>query len=810
MKLPWMQKFDVNSFRSENWAKLSDSFRRAQMQGLENSMAKLQGRPPRKVIIDSTISNGGAYTPDGKGGGTIRVSANDVHNNSFECMDTILHEGRHAYQDDVINGRIANAETEETKKAWAHDDTYGCYISSSEGDYCDYYYQPQEADAYGFAKDQMDNMSTIFGDDPQYQDYIINRNYNDDMAKAEGMQKYGANNEESIKDAVREKVEDRYQAQQKQIINKPVNNNSQELSSRFETGRVDGRYLTGTENADLFNEYNNRYNNKELEFHGFPQSQQPIVMTNSGNVHGVDTWGDSEENFWNHHGNTHDDYKEIASHIPEVQNRLNAGESIESIRQDPNLKNCADAYFNENNMPEAVKYGNTYIHNDDGRHRILAAQEYGYDMPIKVVGEYTGKGESADPSSYNNTYDIKHDNNPYESPDKNKDLINGKAEETNQSLDFETKQQAIDDKYNKQLEDANNKYNDKVHTADENYNSKADRINNAPLTEKEKEHANSKNIAENYDDKRDANHERLKEKDDIADRRHDEKQNNIDEQYKNDVAQNYDTHQKEQDKINQDYAEKDKAIDDKYDSKENDLKDRTNKDLSSELESDENKAKFSQNKAEHDENVNNINTEYDKNADNIKGEYADYKNNIEKQNEMNGRLSENEEGRKTALEKEDANYRDKDKGVVNDTEAMKNYNEEHNKNEADWKNEKAENAQECSDRMKDNDKNLEKNNEEAKNLHDSRTTENDANLTKEKQNNAEEANKAKEENVADREAKQQQNKPAEQTKPQERETPKEEQNQSSAQQPQQTSPQENKSQPESPPPTKTNGQGQGM
>ena len=66
------------------------------------------------------------------------------------------------------------------------------------------------------------------------------------------------------------------------------------------------------------------------------------------------------------------------------------------------------------------------------------------------------------------------------------ELINGKDEETNQPLDFETKQQAIDDKYNKQLEDANKKHDDKVHTADENYNSKADRINNAPLTDMEK------------------------------------------------------------------------------------------------------------------------------------------------------------------------------------------------------------------------------------------------------------------------------------------------------------------------------------
>ncbi len=438
MRWPWTQKFDANSFRSENWSNLSDRSRRAQMQALENSIAESQGRVPRKVIIDSSIPNGGFYSSDGKGGGTIHVSENDVHNNSFECMDTVLHEGRHAYQDDVINNRIDNIESAMTKESWVHDDASGCYITSREGAYCDYFYQPQESDAYSFAKSQMDNMSANFNNDPQYQNYIANRDYNDNMAKAEGMQKYGVDSEQGIKDAVQEKVENRYQAHQNQILNQPVGAKSQDLSSRFATDRVDGRYLTGTENTNLFNDYNDKYNNNELEFHGFSKGEQPIVLTNAGNIHGIDTWGDSEDNFWKHHGNTHADYSEIASHIPEVQDRLNAGESIESIRQDPDLKNCADAYFNENNMPEAVKYGDTYIHNDDGRHRILAAQEQGHNMPIKVVGEYTGKGESVDPSNYHDAYDIKHDNTPYESQHlMNSEGMDGNFNETSQESEMQ-------------------------------------------------------------------------------------------------------------------------------------------------------------------------------------------------------------------------------------------------------------------------------------------------------------------------------------------------------------------------------------
>ena len=124
MRWPWKPKFNPDKFRSQNWYNLrgGDNARLSQLQALENNMAKSQGRNPRTVVIDNSISNGGYYRSNGQGGGTIHVSENDLHNNSFECMDTVLHEGRHAYQDDVINDRIPNSETVATKESWAHDD----------------------------------------------------------------------------------------------------------------------------------------------------------------------------------------------------------------------------------------------------------------------------------------------------------------------------------------------------------------------------------------------------------------------------------------------------------------------------------------------------------------------------------------------------------------------------------------------------------------------------------------------------------------------------------------------------------------
>lgn len=206
--------FSAEQFRSDQWAALSDQDKQEQLQALENEMAANQGREARDVVISSEYSNGGCYQSDGEGGGTIYISENDFDSNGYECMDTVYHEGRHAYQDDVVHDRIENSETPETKQAWAHNDQRGDYITardaSEQGRYCDYYYQPQEADAYGFAQDKMDSCSEQFRDDPQYQEYVTNRDYTKAIAEENGKDTYGVDNEQAVKDSVRDRVEQRY------------------------------------------------------------------------------------------------------------------------------------------------------------------------------------------------------------------------------------------------------------------------------------------------------------------------------------------------------------------------------------------------------------------------------------------------------------------------------------------------------------------------------------------------------------------------------------------------------------------------
>ncbi len=82
-------------------------------------------------------------------------------------------------------------------------------------------------------------------------------------------------------------------------------------------------------------------------------------------------------------------FMEVASHIPEVRSRLDAGESADSIRNDSRLKTCYDYYFDSPiNVYEVDDY---YYFAGAGRHRCMAAQKLGYDIPVKVIGKYERK-----------------------------------------------------------------------------------------------------------------------------------------------------------------------------------------------------------------------------------------------------------------------------------------------------------------------------------------------------------------------------------------------------------------------------------
>lgn len=82
------------------------------------------------------------------------------------------------------------------------------------------------------------------------------------------------------------------------------------------------------------------------------------------------------------------EYEKLANNIPEVRDRIDAGESLAELKTDEKVGDTANLYFDEKNMIAVNDNGDgTYQLAGDGNHRLKAAQDLGYDVPVKVLGE---------------------------------------------------------------------------------------------------------------------------------------------------------------------------------------------------------------------------------------------------------------------------------------------------------------------------------------------------------------------------------------------------------------------------------------
>lgn len=129
--------------------------------------------------------------------------------------------------------------------------------------------------------------------------------------------------------------------------------------------------------------------NTECTYEAFGTPQVETISPAS--IEGVNVGGsramNNPDTFWNHHSNSRERYMEMASHIPEVSSRLQAGESLDQIRAEgsESLKACATYYFGKD-MVKVSRANGYYSFNGDGRHRVVAARKLGYDIPVCVTG----------------------------------------------------------------------------------------------------------------------------------------------------------------------------------------------------------------------------------------------------------------------------------------------------------------------------------------------------------------------------------------------------------------------------------------
>lgn len=125
------------------------------LQQLENSIAEIAHRPACQINIeDLGEGNYGYFDPNSK---EITVNSSYIDSDNFndykETLDTIIHEGRHAYQDYNMTEREVHPRGTEVENWRLNNDSQIGYLDAQKWGFELYQYQPMEADARAFAGD---------------------------------------------------------------------------------------------------------------------------------------------------------------------------------------------------------------------------------------------------------------------------------------------------------------------------------------------------------------------------------------------------------------------------------------------------------------------------------------------------------------------------------------------------------------------------------------------------------------------------------------------------------------------------------
>ena len=141
----------LHLLNDSEWSKLSVQNRAAVMQSIENEAARREGRTPCNVSLFSEAPKNGSisagrYNPANNG---IELNTYHLSGNTAPCLNTVMHEGRHSYQDKAVKGEIYHHNQGELK-AWRDNMKQGNYIDPEKNRRA-YYRQPIEADAREYA-----------------------------------------------------------------------------------------------------------------------------------------------------------------------------------------------------------------------------------------------------------------------------------------------------------------------------------------------------------------------------------------------------------------------------------------------------------------------------------------------------------------------------------------------------------------------------------------------------------------------------------------------------------------------------------
>lgn len=167
----------LTNFRSENWSKIKPNDRIAILQEVENRNAATQGRTPCSVSSVNSKNEYGYYTPSNN---AIKVNVNDyvkgtngpIKNNSYQVLDTIYHEGEHAHQTNCVKNQIGPPQgLPQTTRDM-------CEVENSGNNYkgvISYNNCTCELDSNNAAVKKVMESKELFKDDPEYGEYMKDR-----------------------------------------------------------------------------------------------------------------------------------------------------------------------------------------------------------------------------------------------------------------------------------------------------------------------------------------------------------------------------------------------------------------------------------------------------------------------------------------------------------------------------------------------------------------------------------------------------------------------------------------------------------
>jgi hypothetical protein len=139
----------VPELEQETWQNLDSTQRLDALQSVEYIMADVQGRPPLSVMpVEMDQNTFGQFD-----GSAIQINSSMLESNDLpasEFIDTVVHEGRHAYQYYAINHPGFESDPALTQ-SWAENFKPGNYLSAQEYGQELYIKQPVEADAWNYS-----------------------------------------------------------------------------------------------------------------------------------------------------------------------------------------------------------------------------------------------------------------------------------------------------------------------------------------------------------------------------------------------------------------------------------------------------------------------------------------------------------------------------------------------------------------------------------------------------------------------------------------------------------------------------------